>query len=161
MVEILSSFIEISSVDMNLATENAGCFGSGRAIDSLANITTTVDMVGLSCGFSSTHKSPICMHFTISDVEPDSIKKLSTNSITLSSFHSLHAYKFRLQMELYFIYAIPFPFLSNSNSSKQKLTYICKECLRMFSEVEATTPFPANNFKQDYTKAEDIGLNRE
>ena len=31
----------------------------------------------------------------------------------------------------------------------------------MFSEVEATTPFPANNLKQDYTKTEDIGLYRE
>ena len=109
----------------------------------------------------STHKSPICMHFTISDVEPDSIKKLSTNSNTLSSFHSLHAYEFRLQMELYFISAVPFPFLSNSNSIQQKLTYVCKECLRMFSEIETTTPFSTNNLKQDYTKAEDIGFNRK
>ena len=95
---------------MNLATENARCFGLGMAIESLPKSATTVVMVGLSCGSSCTHKNPICMHLTISDVEHVSIKKLSTNSNTLSSHHNLHAYQFRLQMELYFIYAIPFPF---------------------------------------------------
>ena len=31
----------------------------------------------------------------------------------------------------------------------------------MFSEIEATTPFFTNKFKQDYTKVKDIELNRE
>ena len=118
-------------------------------------------MVGLSCGFSCTHKSPICMHLTISDVQHDSIKELSTNSNTFPSHQSLHAYQFRLQMELYFIYAISFFTLSNSNSSKQKLTYICKECLGMFCKVETTVLFPTNNIKQDYTETEDIWLHRK
>ena len=140
---------------MNLATENAGCFGLGMAIESLPKSATTVVMVGLSCGSSYTHKSLICMHLTISDVDHDSIKMLSTNSNTLSSHHSLHAYQFRFRIKLYFIYAIHIS-LSNSNSRRKKLTYIWKKCLGMFCKVKATILFPTNNVKQDYTKTEDI-----
>ena len=140
---------------MNLATEIAGCFGLGMAIESLPKSATTVVMVGLSCGSSYTHKNPICMHLTIYDVEHDSIKKLSTNSSTLSSHHNLHAYQFRFRIKLYFIYAIHIS-LSNSNSRRKKLTYICKKYLGMFCKVKATILFPTNNLKQDYTKAEDI-----
>ena len=31
----------------------------------------------------------------------------------------------------------------------------------MFYKIDVTTSFPTNNLKQDYTKAEDIGLHRE
>lgn len=108
ILERLSSLIEgivskNSSIWMNLATANAGCFGSGRAIDSLPSRVTTDDILGLSSGSSCTHKSPICMHLTISDVQHDSIKMQSTNSNTFPSHHSLHAYQYRLEMELFFI----------------------------------------------------------
>ena len=109
---------------------------------------------------SYTHKSPICMHLTIFDVEHDSIKKLSMNSNTLSSHHNLHAYQFRFRIKLYFIYAIHIS-LSNSNSRRKRLTYICKKCLGMFCKVKATILFHTNYVKQDYTKAEDIWLHRE
>ena len=37
-----------------------------------------------------------------------------------------------------------------------KEMYICKEWGGMLCKVEAVIPFPANNLKQDYTKAENI-----
>jgi hypothetical protein len=40
--------------------------GFGRVIVSLANITTTVDMVGLSAASSWTHNRPMFMHLTTS-----------------------------------------------------------------------------------------------
>jgi hypothetical protein len=39
-------------LEVILPIENAGCLGFGRVIVSLANITTTVDMVGLSAASS-------------------------------------------------------------------------------------------------------------
>ena len=91
ILERLSSLIEgivskNSSIWMNLATANAGCFGSGRAIDSLPSRVTTDDMLGLSSGSSCTHKSPICMHlstlqFQMSNMIPS---RCSPQTLTLS-----------------------------------------------------------------------------
>ena len=64
-------------------------------------------------------------------------------------------------MELYFIYVIPFSFCLILIQVEKKLTYICKKGLCMFCKVEATIPFPTNDLKQHYTKAEYIRLHRE
>ena len=110
--------------------------------------------------FSCTHKSPICMHLAISDAKHDAIKKLSANSNTLFS-HQSPCLSIYIANGVIFHICYPIFTLSNSYSSKQKLTYICKECLCMFSKVEAIIPFSTNNLKQHYTKVEDIGLHRE
>ena len=40
-------------------------------------------------------------------------------------------------------------------------TYICNECLGMFSEVEPAISFPINNLKHDHSKAENIRFYRK
>jgi len=62
----LDPFDVDSSSLVFLPTENAGWLGLGRATVSLANMTTTVDMVGLSAASSWTHNKPMCMHFITS-----------------------------------------------------------------------------------------------
>jgi len=60
MFETVTSLMEGSlklfevdeSAEVILPIENAGCLGFGRVIVSLANITTTVDIVGLSAASS-------------------------------------------------------------------------------------------------------------
>jgi hypothetical protein len=51
MFEIVTSLMD-RVLEVILPIENAGCLGFGRVIVSLANITTTVDMVGLSAASS-------------------------------------------------------------------------------------------------------------
>lgn len=56
VTSLMERFLELFDVDapskVILPTENAGWLGSGRDILSLASITTTVDMVGLSAASS-------------------------------------------------------------------------------------------------------------
>lgn len=68
----------------------AGFFGAGRA-ESLLSIVTTKDMVGLSTGSSCTHNSPTWMHLNISLLEFELRKEGSINSVDLSSFQTVHA----------------------------------------------------------------------
>jgi len=52
VASLMERFLELFDVENSskvvLPTENGGCLGSRRVIASLANITTTSDMVGLS-----------------------------------------------------------------------------------------------------------------
>jgi hypothetical protein len=56
VTSLMEGVLELFEVELSsqviLPIENAGCFGFGRAVVSLANITTTVDMVGLSAASS-------------------------------------------------------------------------------------------------------------
>lgn len=76
----------------NLPTENGGANGWGRLLE-LASMRTTDDMVGLSRGFSWTHRSPIWIHLKASSLSEGQVltKSLSTTSSPLPSFQSRHA----------------------------------------------------------------------
>jgi len=56
VTSLMERFLELFEVDVSskviLPTENAGWLGFGRDIMSLASITTTVDIVGLSAASS-------------------------------------------------------------------------------------------------------------
>jgi hypothetical protein len=56
VTSLMEGVLELFEVELSsqviLPIENAGCLGFGRVIVSLANITTTVDMVGLSAASS-------------------------------------------------------------------------------------------------------------
>ena len=98
-VNVVKETVAESLTDIDLSTSfgvlsaaNVGCLGQVRIGDPLSNIATTDGTVGLSFALSWTHKSPTCMHLDTSVGEHESLINGSTNSITVPSFHSFHAY---------------------------------------------------------------------
>jgi hypothetical protein len=93
-VLVVSVFMasEKSDTDTFLSLANSGgCAGAGICACSLMSMSTTLDMVGRSSGFSCTHSSPTWKHRHASSLEYDPASDASMNSATLSSFHSFHA----------------------------------------------------------------------
>ena len=91
VAESLRSNVDVSVSIGVLSAANVGCFGAAMAAVPVSNIATTDDIVGLSVALSCTHKSPTFMHLDTSAGKHESLMDGSTNSITLSSFHSFHA----------------------------------------------------------------------
>jgi len=93
---LMERFLELLDVETSsvaiLPTENAGCLGFGMATVSLASITTTSDMVGLSLASSWTHNKPICMHLSTSLPMKDFSSIVSIDSKHFPSYHILQAY---------------------------------------------------------------------
>ena len=96
VISLMEKFLELFDVDTSseaiLPIENAGCLGFGMATVSLASITTTSDMLGLSLGSSWTHNKPICMHLSTSLPVKDFSSIGSIISKHFPSDHVLQAY---------------------------------------------------------------------
>lgn len=94
-VHVSSTLVEVESGSGGggrLPRQYPGCLGWGiDTASSLLNMSTTLDMLGLSSACSCTHNSPTCMHLITSLAEYDSPAAESITSSALPSLYNFHA----------------------------------------------------------------------